>query len=101
MPSTAIRYFRYDLAKRELHMTFVTGRRYVYEEVPPQVSDAFSAAFSKGTFFNHEIRDRNAYREVTRVHSSQPMPHALTESDAVEADEIALASRAIICSMKL
>ena len=66
MPSTVIRYFRYDAAKRELAVTFVTGRRYIYEGVPPQVSDAFRSAFSKGTFFNSGIRDRYAFREVTR-----------------------------------
>jgi KTSC domain len=70
MPSTAIRYFRYDSAERELQVTFVTGRRYIYEDVPPDVSDAFRAAFSKGTFFNREIRDRYACREITREHSS-------------------------------
>jgi hypothetical protein len=66
MPSTAIRYFRYDPAKRELDVTFVTRRRYIYEGVPPEVFDAFKAAFSKGTFFNREIRDRYAFREITR-----------------------------------
>ena len=50
----------------DLDVTFVTGRRYIYEDVPPQVSDAFRSAFSKGTFFNGEIRDRYAFREVTR-----------------------------------
>jgi hypothetical protein len=70
MPSTAIRYFRYDSAERELQVTFVTGRRYVYEDVPPDVFDAFRAAFSKGTFFNREIRDCYAYREITREHFS-------------------------------
>jgi hypothetical protein len=66
MPSTAIRYFRHDSANRELRVTFVTGRRYVYEDVPSDVADAFRAAFSKGTFFNSEIRDRYAYREIER-----------------------------------
>ena len=66
MPSTVIRYFRYDPAKRELDVTFVTRRRYIYEDVPPDVFDAFKAAFSKGTFFNHEIRDRYGFREITR-----------------------------------
>jgi uncharacterized protein (DUF1786 family) len=69
MPSTAIRYFRYDSAKRELQVTFVTSRRYVYEDVPPEKFDAFSAAFSKGSFFNREIRDRYAYREISRERS--------------------------------
>jgi KTSC domain len=70
MPSTVIRRFHYDPARRELQVTFVTGRRYVYDDVPPGVVDAFRAAFSKGTFFNREIRDRYACREVTHEHSS-------------------------------
>jgi hypothetical protein len=69
MPSTAIRSFRYDPAKRELMVTFITGRRYVYADVPPAVFEAFRSAFSKGAYFNREIRDHYAYREVTREHS--------------------------------
>jgi hypothetical protein len=69
MPSTAIRYFRYNSAERELQVTFVTGRRYAYADVPPEVVDAFRAALSKGTFFNREIRDRYAYRELARENS--------------------------------
>jgi hypothetical protein len=48
MPSTAIRNFFYDPAERQLWVTFVTSRR-----------------------FNHEIRDRYAFREVTRGRSEQ------------------------------
>jgi hypothetical protein len=70
MPSTVIRHFRYDPTERELYVTFVSGRRYVYKDVPPDVFDAFRGAFSKGTFFNREIRDGYACREVTREHSS-------------------------------
>jgi hypothetical protein len=66
MPSTAIRNFFYDPAKRQLWVTFVTGRRYVYDEVPSEVFDAFKTAPSRGTFFNQEIRDHYAFREVTR-----------------------------------
>jgi hypothetical protein len=54
MPSTAIRYFRYDAAEHALEVTFVTGRRYLYDGVPPEVFEAFRTAFSKGTFFNRE-----------------------------------------------
>jgi hypothetical protein len=69
MPSNAIRHFRYDAAKRQLQVTFITGRRYIYDDVPQDVFEAFKAAFSKGTFFNQEIRDRYAYREVQRERS--------------------------------
>lgn len=67
MPSSVIRFFRYSPDTRELKVTFVSGRLYVYENVPPEVAAAFRMAYSKGTFFNHEIRDRYAYRDITRA----------------------------------
>jgi hypothetical protein len=70
MPSTAIRNLFYDPAKRELWVTFVSGRRYLYAEVPPEVFDAFNTAPSRGAFFNYEIRDRYAFREIVRQRSS-------------------------------
>ena len=69
MPSTAIRDLFYVSKKRELRVTFVSGRRYVYADVPAEVFDAFKTSTSRGTFFNHEIRDRYAFREVTRERS--------------------------------
>ena len=66
MPSTAIRSLFYDATKREVWVTFVTGRRYVYADVPSEVFEAFKTAESRGAFFNREIRDRYAYREVRR-----------------------------------
>jgi len=51
-------------------VTFVTGRRYVYDDVPPEVYEAFRTAFSKGAFFNREIRDHYAYREISHKHSA-------------------------------
>lgn len=67
MPSSVIRFFRYSPDTRELKVSFVSGRLYVYENVPPEVAAAFRNAYSKGTFFNHEIRDRYAYRDITRA----------------------------------
>jgi hypothetical protein len=66
MPSTAIRAFRYDRATRELRVTFVSGRIYVYAGVPPGVAAEFEAAESKGRFFNAAIRDRYPFREIHR-----------------------------------
>jgi hypothetical protein len=65
MPSTAIRSHSYDPETSDLTITFVTGRRYVYDDVPQDVYDAFKAAFSRGTFFNQHIRDHYDYREIT------------------------------------
>jgi KTSC domain len=66
MPSTAIRSLSYNAAKRELRVTFVTGRRYVYAEVPSDVFKAFENAPSRGAFFNEEIRDSYSYCEAPR-----------------------------------
>jgi hypothetical protein len=66
MPSTVIRRYAYDHSTAELWVEFVTGRRYVYSDVPPQVADALGSAFSKGVYFNSRIRDRFPHREVTQ-----------------------------------
>jgi hypothetical protein len=66
MPSTVIRRFVYDPDKRALWIEFVTGRRYVYEDVPDEVAEAFGSAFSKGTYFNSRIRDQFECREVKK-----------------------------------
>ena len=70
MPSTVIRNYSYDPDTRELKITFVTGRRYVYRDVPQGVVDALKAAFSRGTFFNRHIRDHFDYREITPQEAS-------------------------------
>jgi hypothetical protein len=69
MPSSVIRFFRYAPDTRELKVTFVSGRLYVYEDVPPEVAAAFRNARSKGTFFNHDIRDRYVCRDITHEYA--------------------------------
>jgi hypothetical protein len=66
MPSSAIRHLIYDPVIRELRVTFTSGRRYAYAQVPPEVHAAFSSAASRGAFFNHRVRDRFEYRELPR-----------------------------------
>ena len=65
MPSTVIRRFAYDLPSASLEVEFVSGRRYRYLRVPADVAAAFGAAFSKGRFFNAQIRDAYACEELT------------------------------------
>ena len=65
MPSTVIRRFDYRADSRELIVEFVTGRRYVYAEVPIEEAEAMRSAFAKGVYFNRRIRDRYACRELT------------------------------------
>jgi predicted RNase H-like HicB family nuclease len=62
-PGSAIKRFAYEALKRELFLTFTDGRTYVYDNVPPEVVEAFKAAQSKAAFLNLEIRDRYPHRE--------------------------------------
>ena len=66
VPSSVIRGFSYSAKNSELSITFVSGRRYVYTDVPQDVFDAFKAATSKGSFFNNEIRDCYNCFQVSR-----------------------------------
>jgi hypothetical protein len=70
MPSTVIRFFSYDAARRRLTVVFRSGRRYAYIDVPQDVFDGFAAAFSKGEYFNVHIRDRFAFERIDSVQSS-------------------------------
>jgi hypothetical protein len=67
MPSTIIRAFDYDSRRNELTVRFATGRVYVYSLVPAAVVDELRAAFSKGAFFNREIRNKYPGREIAAV----------------------------------
>ncbi len=64
MPSTAIRHIAYNKQRHEMTVIFITGRRYIYYDVPAVVVTAFREASSRGAFFNQEIRDRYDCREI-------------------------------------
>ena len=64
MPSTVIRRFDYRLDERILDVTFTTGRRYLYRDVPPEAAQALRESFAKGVHFNRHIRGRYAFEEV-------------------------------------
>ena len=64
MPSSVIRFYRYTEQSRELTVHFVSGRRYVYLQVPAATAAGLRTADSKGTYFNAHIRDHFAYREL-------------------------------------
>ena len=65
MPSSVIFDRHYDAATSRLTITFVTGRIYVYEDVPPDVAAEFDSAGSKGAYFNTHIRDSYRCHEIT------------------------------------
>jgi len=65
MPSTVIRRVDYAPERRELTVEFVTGRRYLYLDVPIAEVTGMRAAFSKGAYFNRRIRDRYKFLELS------------------------------------
>jgi hypothetical protein len=64
MPSSVIQFFHYSAETRELLIGFQSGRRYVYEHVPPDIAAGLKAAPSKGEYFNEHIRDHYPFRRV-------------------------------------
>lgn len=64
MPSTAIRRYVFDHSTGELWVELVTGRRYVYSQVPESVVSALGSAFARTVYFDTRIRDRFPHREV-------------------------------------
>ena len=64
MPSSVIRRYDYDPAKRELRVVFVSDREYVYLDVPAEIHDGLKAASSRGEYFNRHIRDHYAFRRL-------------------------------------
>ena len=66
MPSTVIRSFDYRPERRELLVTFTTGRRYLYRDVPLEEAEAMRSAFAKGRYFNRRIRPHYPYRQLDR-----------------------------------
>lgn len=61
MPSTVIRTFRYVMPASELEIEFISGRRYRYLGVPPDIAAGMREAFSKGRYFNRHVRDHFAF----------------------------------------
>jgi lysyl-tRNA synthetase class 2 len=64
MPSSVIRRFDYRSDNASLEITFVSGRRYRYLDVPPDLHQRMRESFSKGEFFNQHIRDHFAFEKV-------------------------------------
>jgi KTSC domain-containing protein len=64
VPSTVIRRFDYRPDERELDISFTTGRRYLYHDVPPEAAAALRSAFNKGRHFNSRIRGAYRYTEL-------------------------------------
>jgi len=64
MPSSVIAGIEYDNLSHTLRITYVSGRRYDYKNVPERVYAAMRAAFSKGTFLNKYIKGKYKFEHV-------------------------------------
>jgi hypothetical protein len=56
MPSSVIRSFTYDEASHRLRIVFQSGKVYDYLQVPQTVYEQMKDSFSKGTFFNEQVK---------------------------------------------
>ncbi len=72
--SSVIRGAWYLPERRQLDLMFTSGRRYVYSGVPMAVATGLAEAESKGRFYNREIRNCFACREVGREAGQTRMP---------------------------
>jgi hypothetical protein len=71
--SSGIRDTVYLPDRRELRITFMSGRTFAYAEVPQSIYDAFAASPSRGAFFNIAIRGRFQFHELP--HPARPTRH--------------------------
>lgn len=75
MPSAVIKRFTYDNERRVLLVLFRSGRSYAFHDVAPEIAAAMRNAFSKGEFFNTEIRGRYRFtRVLAEPAASAPEP---------------------------
>lgn len=62
--SSALTHVAYSPSTRELDIRLVTGRTYRYADIPPEIYERLMSAPSKGAFYNAQIRNEYAYREL-------------------------------------
>ena len=64
--SSVLAQVSYRAGQSVLQLWFCNGAIYRYFGVPASICDNLLAAQSKGTYFNHEIRDRFRYILIRR-----------------------------------
>ncbi|WP_367112866.1 KTSC domain-containing protein [uncultured Chitinophaga sp.] len=75
MPSTVIASYSYNETEQALTIRFVSGSCYVYQQVPPQVFEAFRQYREKGVFYNQQIKNKYTYIKIKRPDSpNAPIP---------------------------
>ena len=71
LESTLLASALYDPLRRQLEIAFRTGPRYLYFQVPPHCYQQLLEADSKGAYFNHHIRNRFPFQNLSDP--SQPV----------------------------
>lgn len=64
MPSSVIKFFKYNKAEQILTIGFVSGAQYQYRDVPAKLYEEFKRASSKGNFFSRKIRNTYPYIRI-------------------------------------
>lgn len=67
----------YYRQRQQLELQFRNGKRYLYFRVPPPIFAALLQADSKGEFFNRNIRNRFACRNL----ATTPAPIVLARQE--------------------
>jgi len=64
MPSSVVKYFRYNVEDHKLTIHYVSGMVYEYLDVPENVYNQLKESRSKGTYLNKFIKGKFEYRKV-------------------------------------
>jgi hypothetical protein len=65
MPSTVVAHMDYYPKSSTLRITFTSGEKYDYKNVPATIYQAMKQAASKGFYLNKFIKGHYSYRKVT------------------------------------
>jgi len=64
MPSTVIDHFSYHPESSELKITFLSGKVYIYKNVPDEVFQGLKTAGSKGQYFNAFVKNKYKFKRL-------------------------------------
>lgn len=65
MPSTVIQSFSHDENSQRLRVALLNGSIYDYLDVPVEVYREMKDSFSKGKFYNEQIKPHYAFEKIT------------------------------------
>jgi hypothetical protein len=63
--SQLLSWVDYDASRRQLRVSFRSGERYLYFQVPASCYRELLEADSKGAFFNRHIRNRFSFQHLS------------------------------------